>query len=257
MEDRLTNRWESFQQAMRYTVVIGATLVLIVMAIVRLVFEENMDLVLLLFFMVLAQFFFLSIPAAALWIYSFIKSLWRSTKTDKILLYFHVADILLIAYLFFSKPDCDADIMAEHYEKYADEMHNVVEQTRRMLPDSTSLVIEFGSQDYMAETDLLDNSQKENLRQSLEDIGCIGIEVDKCGDRGYATLRFRRIGMGMYSFMLFDKPLLTAQRDSINDDYRMLFYNDSTAFEYGGGAIGNQRFLGKEEFLEKLSAKEP
>ena len=46
MEDRLTNRWESFQQAMRDTVVIGATLVLIVMAIVRLVFEENMDLVL-------------------------------------------------------------------------------------------------------------------------------------------------------------------------------------------------------------------
>lgn len=67
----------------------------------------------------------------------------------------------------------------------------------------------------------------------------------------YATFRFRRVGMGMYSFRLYDEPLSRAQQDSQNADNRLIVYDDSTVFELGGGVLGAQYFVGKQEFLEK------
>ena len=57
--------------------------------------------------------------------------------------------------------------------------------------------------------------------------------------------------MGLYSFELHDRPLTREQRDSINDDYRIIVYDDSTVFVYGGGVWGPQTFVGKEEYIEK------
>ena len=72
------------------------------------------------------------------------------------------------------------------------------------------------------------------------------------GNPDYSTLRFRRIGMGMYSFRLYDQPLTPQQQDSINADDCLIVYNDSTVFEFGGGAFGIQHFVGKDEFLKDL-----
>ncbi len=82
-------------------------------------------------------------------------------------------------------------------------------------------------------------------------MGCIGMEIDNYGLSPYATFRFRRVGMGMYSFRLYDEPLSRAQQDSQNADNRLIVYDDSTVFEFGGGVLGAQYFVGKQEFLEK------
>lgn len=82
-------------------------------------------------------------------------------------------------------------------------------------------------------------------------MGCIGMEIDNYGLSPYTTFRFRRVGMGMYSFRLYDEPLSRAQQDSQNADDRLIVYDDSTVFELGGGVLGAQYFVGKQEFLEK------
>lgn len=69
--------------------------------------------------MVLILVFLVIIPLIGFWIYSFVKAVRRRTKTDKILLWFHIADLLLIGgsvYLLNRSPmKCDAFIMAEYY----------------------------------------------------------------------------------------------------------------------------------------------
>ena len=40
-------------------------------------------------------FFFITIPILGFWIYSFIKAVITRTKTDNVLLFFHIADLLL------------------------------------------------------------------------------------------------------------------------------------------------------------------
>ena len=49
-------------------------------------------------FMVVAAIvtFFFTIPIIGFWIYSFVKSISKHTKTDRIFLWFHIADLLLL-----------------------------------------------------------------------------------------------------------------------------------------------------------------
>lgn len=56
----------------------------------------------------------------------------------------------------------------------------------------------------------------------------------------------------MYSFLLYDIALTPAQRDIINGNECLIVYNDSTVFEFGGGDVGVQYFVGKQEFLDGL-----
>ena len=58
--------------------------------------------------------------------------------------------------------------------------------------------------------------------------------------------------MGMYSFLLYDIALTPAQRDSMKNNECLIVYNDSTVFEFGGGDVGIQYFVGKQEFLDGL-----
>ncbi len=205
----------------------------------------------------LAVMFYGTAVVLLLWLYSFIKSIFWHTPADKMLLRWHLIDLLLVgvAFLIMHRPafNCDADIMAEHYDSYGPEMKRIVVQTKSLLPDSAYLSVEFDSRYNPSEKNVLSVEQHKRLRQSLEDIDCIGISVDKDGKWGYTTIPFRRIGMGMYSFQLFDKPLTAEQRDSINNDCRFIVYNDTTVFEYGSGAFGDIKFVGKEEFLKKLN----
>ncbi|MDE5987456.1 MAG: hypothetical protein K2H16_09320 [Prevotella sp.] len=56
----------------------------------------------------------------------------------------------------------------------------------------------------------------------------------------------------MHSLRLYDIALTPAQCDSINDNKCLIVYNDSTVFEFGGGAVGVLYFVGKQEFLDGL-----
>ncbi|MFR3188279.1 MAG: hypothetical protein ACLTOV_10280 [Phocaeicola sp.] len=205
--------------------------------------------------MVLTVFyFFITIPVLGFWIYSFIKAVRTRTKTNNILLFFHIADLLLLGTAIYraNHRDCNANIMAEHYEMDGAWMRNIAKYERLILPDSTRLVIEFGEDECIPQADYLNKRFLKKLKTYLDDVGCIGIEIDNYQLKDYTKFRFRRVGMGIYSFRLYDRPLTLEQQDSLNANECLIVYNDSTVFEFGGGVLGGaQHFVGKQEFIDK------
>ena len=246
----------NFLRFMRCLSVFVVTIVLIALVIgCSGVGGADVDLALFLFILVYTALFFISLPVTGFWIYSFIKSVRRRTKIDRILLYFHFADLLLVALIVYlsnnPKLDCNAEIMAKHYDVEGAWMRNIAGYERLVLPDSTFLVIEFGECENIPEADYLDDSYLRLLKNHIHDVGCIGLEIDNYSLLPYTTFRFRRKGMGLYSFRLYDKPLTREQQDSLNADECLIVYNDSTVFEFGSGVLGVQSFVGKQEFLDK------
>lgn len=244
----------AFLRIMRYVSVFAVTIWLFVLLSASLSTNEWH----LITWMVLtAFFFFIAIPVLGFWIYSFIKAVITRTKTDNILLFFHIADLLLLgtAIYLVNHRDCNANIMAEHYEMDGDWMRNIAKYDRLMLPDSTQLVIEFGEDEYIPQADYLNEIFLKILRNHLEDVGCIGMEIDNHQLKDYTKFRFRRVGMGMYSFRLYNNPLTLEQQDSINANECLIVYNDSTVFEFSGGVLGVQHFVGKQEFLDKRNKR--
>ena len=245
------NKRQRFIRFMRYFSVAVVTVWLLVFLIASADKDEfravNVIVVLILVFLVI-------IPLIGFWIYSFVKAVSRRTKTDKILLWFHIADLLLlggIVYLLNRPPmRCDAFIMAECYNgEPVFWMRNTVGRYRNMLPDSTRLVVEFDNGN-MPQSDILGEFEMKKLKEHLNYLGCIGIDVNNYTDSEYSTIRFRRIGMGMYSFRLYHHPLTLLQQDSINANECLVVYNDSTVFEFAGGVFGAQVFVGKDEYLK-------
>lgn len=209
------NKKQVFLRFMRYVAVAVVTVWLLVIAIEE-INEDDFGVA----FLAALLFFFITIPLVGFWIYSFVKAVWRRTKTDRILLWFHIADLLLlggVVYLLNRPPmKCDAFIMAECYNgEPVFWMRNTVDRYRNMLPDSTRLVIEFDN-DEMSQSDILSEFEMKKLKERLDYLGCIGIDVNNYPNSEYSTIRFRRIGMGLYSFRLYHHPLTRKQQDSIN-----------------------------------------
>lgn len=48
--------------------------------------------------------------------------------------------------------------------------------------------------------------------------------------------------MGMYSFIVFDKPMNDSLKAQYNDGCTFICVNNRLALEYAGGAIGGQCF---------------
>ena len=260
---RPANKERPFLRFMRYAGVAIVTLCLLALLIVCEDTKNDGLVYLFVYLFLFAAFalFCITIPIIGLWIYSFAKAITRRTKADKILLWFHVADLLLLGMIVYvcnlPSRDCDAFIMAEYYEGgNGYRMRGIAERYRRMLPDSSRLVVELGD-DSMPQSSVLSEQDLKRLESDLEDCGCIGIDINNYSSPDYSRLRFRRIGMGMYSFRLYDHPLTQEQQDSINANECLIVYNDSTVFEFGGGVIGVQYFVGKHEFLETRNKTAP
>jgi len=79
------------------------------------------------------------------------------------------------------------------------------------------------------------------LKEKLDQANCIQIESGEP-----AKIGFKRSGMGMYFFNVFDNPIPPSQRERYNDSCTYILANDKLVLEYGGGAIGNQCFYNKE-----------
>jgi hypothetical protein len=75
------------------------------------------------------------------------------------------------------------------------------------------------------------------IKQKLDNANCILIESGEP-----AKIGFKRSGMGMYSFNVFDKPIPHESRKKYNDSCTYILANDKLVLEYGGGAIGSQCF---------------
>ena len=68
---------------------------------------------------------------------------------------------------------------------------------------------------------------------------------------------FRRIGMGMYGYQIYQKPLSPEKQKEINESDASIVYSPNVVFQYAGGVIGSQNFTSKDEYLEKKSRQQP
>ena len=142
------NKKPAFLRFMRYVAVALVTVTLLYVFILSIGLNGfDLDLALFVFILIFSSLVFITLPIVGFWIYSFVKAVRRHTKTDKILLWFHIMDLLLlgiIIYLANQPPQrCDADIMAEYYEgENGFWMRNIAASYRNMLPDSTRLCYE-------------------------------------------------------------------------------------------------------------------
>jgi hypothetical protein len=75
------------------------------------------------------------------------------------------------------------------------------------------------------------------LKLKLDAANCIGISSGEP-----AKIAFKRSGMGMYSFNVFDEPINDSLKETYNDGCTYILVNNRLALEYGGGAVGSQCF---------------
>ena len=226
------------------------------------------------------MFCYLPIFSFILFFIAFIKSCRFETVWHKVMFVCGIATFLLfIACSLIPNPksSCNPDIMAKHYEEHKAEMRELCDYMQSVLDDSTAIQLEFegnkqgifrvksaDSDSFSWEVDsdskrdslmqVVGLTEKEyvNIREKLKTMGCIGVEAS----RNYPEsmeIWFRRIGMGMYSFVLYNRPMNKEEKENALNDDTLIPYNDSTLFHYGGGAIGLQVFPKgeKEAFLKK------
>lgn len=96
----------------------------------------------------------------------------------------------------------------------------------------------------------LDRKSLKELQEGLKDAGCISIAM-KAEPDGPFVLGFRRIGLGMYSYKIFHQPLSPEEQRELNGWDTDIVFSPYVVFEYAGGAVGTQHFIGKEEYLER------
>lgn len=79
------------------------------------------------------------------------------------------------------------------------------------------------------------------LKEKLDKADCIQIESGEPTKIG-----FKRSGMGMYSFNVFDQQIPDDLIEEYNDSCTYILVNKQLVLEYGGGAIGSQCFYNLE-----------
>lgn len=221
-------------------------------------------------------FCWLTIPAVIIDVISFFYSLRCNTKHKKILLTLHVMNILLFSFWFFKSDErCDADIMERHYTEYGGRMERIYRNLYNKMTPGCSVEIEFehgdvsifhfsngnGEMDSNWEPSeekidslLIQSGLERNsltwLQKELDEIGCISISMQAVPDAPFC-IGFRRIGMGKYDYQIYHRPLSSDEQEKINESEASIVYSPFVVFEYGGGAIGSQSFIGKDEYLKK------
>ena len=79
------------------------------------------------------------------------------------------------------------------------------------------------------------------LKEKIENANCISISnLEPC------EIGFKRSGMGMYSFLKYEKPINDSIAKMYKESCSYIVYNKNVIFEYGGGAIGSDCFPEKE-----------
>ncbi|MCS3530840.1 hypothetical protein [Chryseobacterium sp. JUb7] len=79
-----------------------------------------------------------------------------------------------------------------------------------------------------------------SLKEKLDRADCISVE-----DGEPMKIGFKRSGLGMYSFNIFQKK--ETERSIYNDGCQYILVNNKLALEYGGGAVGPQCFPGNKK----------
>lgn len=148
-------------------------------------------------------------------------------------------------------PGCSVDIEFEHGNVSIFHFSNSMDETDSNWNPSEekidSLLLQCG----------LDRSSLKWLKKELDEIECISVSMRAVPDESFC-LGFRRIiGIGKYSYQIYHKPLSFDEQREINESETSVLYTPYVVFQYGGGAIGTQNFIGKEEYMKKKSLSTP
>ena len=103
--------------------------------------------------------------------------------------------------------------------------------------DSTDFAPETNSLEIIKERLGWTNATFKTIKQYLDQANCISVTN---GDP--TNIGFRRSGMGMYFYDVFNSPLSDSLKQVYNDSCKYRLVNDTVVLEYGGGAIGPQCF---------------
>lgn len=106
----------------------------------------------------------------------------------------------------------------------------VISQNWNLEPDSEELKNVIQSIGWTNET-------LAEIKRLLAEANCISIENGEV-----TTVGFARSGFGKYSYIFFDKPLNSKEKEEYNNGCEYIFYKDNIVLEYGGGAVGQQCF---------------
>lgn len=79
------------------------------------------------------------------------------------------------------------------------------------------------------------------IKRKLDKANCIGINGSEP-----SKINFKRSGMGMYSFVVFDNPIPDSLIPIYNDSCTYIMVNRHLVLEYGGGVFGPQTFYNEE-----------
>lgn len=224
--------------------------------------------------------FWIILPAIVLSIVFFVMGLrWRDIWQRIAVVWGGLNLLMLILYFLVQAPNqrCNPDIMAKHYEEHHTEMEELHRYLHSALKDSCEVTLEFkrnrlerfhvrGSDCiYSAHWDKerqhkdslmaiagLSQEEYDNIRKQLKEMGCIGIEYSQSSPERL-TIWFRRVGMGLYSYMILNRPATNEEKSLAIEDWLLIPYNDHCFFRYDGGAIGPISFSKeeREDFLKK------
>ncbi|MCE3255783.1 MAG: hypothetical protein K0R25_1277 [Rickettsiaceae bacterium] len=84
------------------------------------------------------------------------------------------------------------------------------------------------------------NETIKTLRKKLKAANCISISNNIL--RQGLQVGFKRRGMGMYFYVVFDKDLTEEEIKKFSNDCDFIYYKNNIVLEYGGGVIGPQCF---------------
>lgn len=224
--------------------------------------------------------FWIVIPCLIVFLIAFIKSFNWKTEWHKVMFGCGVCVVLVFtAYLLFRAPkqNCGPEIMAEYYEEHKTEMMELCEYMQSVLADSTAVKLEFegsrlvlfhvaaadahyysnfwgddarSKRDSLMSVVGLTEEEYDGIRSRLKAMGCIGIEASRNYPES-TSIWFRRVGAGMYSYILHPQPFTDDEKEKILENYTICPYNDHVLFEYGGAAWGSDNFPQKDKYLKK------
>lgn len=96
----------------------------------------------------------------------------------------------------------------------------------------------------------LTEEEYDGIRSRLKAMGCIGIEASRNYPES-TSIWFRRVGAGMYRYILSTQPFTDDEKEKILENYTICPYNDHVLFEYGGAAWESDDFPRKDKYLKK------
>lgn len=232
------------------------------------------------FFLVIMSWWFLTLPLLIVLIITLITSLRFKRKEHYI---FSIWGFILVVLFLLPFPKNGNKtykgnhpfIMEEQYEKYKGNMFQLVEYVQHAIDDNCGIEVEFEDgrikMFHIMEADSntwlfhwnddiavemlmkkvgLDALELEYIHKTLNKMSCMSVEVLNRDSRNYSIIGFRRVGMGKYYYRIYEGGMSEDEMKQIYNDYTMIYYNDSVAFEYGAGAIGNLNFSGKNEYMD-------